>query len=211
MANVEWQIEGVELANCNCAYGCPCQFNALPTHGNCRAMTAFKIERGTFGDVKLDGLCIVMMASWPGPIHEGKGTWQSVIDERADARQRAALEAISLGRETDPGGSIFQIFSTTVTTVLETAYRPIQFTMDLEAGTGSLSVAGIIETTVEPIRNPMTGARHRARVTLPQGFEYTEAEYVSGNTATQGKVALNFTGTHGHLAPIHFSTHGVVR
>src|SRR5438034_944809 len=35
MTNTEWTIHGREFANCNCAYGCPCQFNALPTHGNC--------------------------------------------------------------------------------------------------------------------------------------------------------------------------------
>ena len=30
---VEWFVKGRELGNCNCSYGCPCQFNALPTHG----------------------------------------------------------------------------------------------------------------------------------------------------------------------------------
>ena len=38
-----WQIKARELANCNCAYGCPCQFNALPTHGNCRAVIGYQI------------------------------------------------------------------------------------------------------------------------------------------------------------------------
>lgn len=211
MANVEWHIQGMELANCNCAYGCPCQFNALPTHGNCRAMTAFKVERGSYGDVKLDGLHFAIMGAWPGPIHEGKGTWQSIIDERADARQRAALEAISQGKQTDPGGSIFQIFSATVTTVLETVYKPIQFELDYRARTGKVRVPGLLETAAEPIRNPVTGEDHHARVTLPNGFEYTEAEFVSGKTKTHGKITLDFEGTHGHLAPIHFSTHGVVR
>ncbi len=34
--SVEWEVKATEFANCNCSYGCPCQFNALPTHGNCR-------------------------------------------------------------------------------------------------------------------------------------------------------------------------------
>jgi hypothetical protein len=30
---VEWEIHGMEFGSCNCAYGCPCQFNALPWLG----------------------------------------------------------------------------------------------------------------------------------------------------------------------------------
>ena len=40
-----WEVHGRELANCNCAYGCPCQFNALPTYGTCEAAAGFEIER----------------------------------------------------------------------------------------------------------------------------------------------------------------------
>ena len=53
-----WEIKAKEFANCNCAYGCPCQFNALPTKGFCEAAVAMEIEQGHFGDVKLDGLRI---------------------------------------------------------------------------------------------------------------------------------------------------------
>ena len=31
MAHVDWSIKGPEIATCNCDWGCPCQFNALPT------------------------------------------------------------------------------------------------------------------------------------------------------------------------------------
>ncbi len=37
MTYVDWEIEGRAFGNCNCSYGCPCQFNALPTDGTCRA------------------------------------------------------------------------------------------------------------------------------------------------------------------------------
>ena len=33
---IKWEIKAREFGNCNCDYGCPCQFNALPTHGHCR-------------------------------------------------------------------------------------------------------------------------------------------------------------------------------
>jgi len=212
MKFVEWSIQGVEFANCNCAIGCPCQFNALPTHGHCRAHTFVLIEKGHFGDVPLDGLRWGILGQWPGPIHLGNGTFQSVIDERADPAQRAALEAISQGRETDPGKLIWQVFSTTVTKTLPTLYRSIELAIDLKSRTAALSVPGLAEFSAASIRNPKTGLEHHARVTLPTGFEFTEAEFVSGRgKTTASPIELDFDNTHAHLARIHWSTHGVVR
>ena len=51
-----WEIKGREFGNCNCSYGCPCQFNALPTHGHCRGLAVFDIEEGFHGTTRLDGL-----------------------------------------------------------------------------------------------------------------------------------------------------------
>ena len=98
--SVEWEVKATEFGNCNCSYGCPCQFNGLPTHGNCRYVAGFQIEQGHFGDVELGGLRAATMAIWPGAVHEGNGTMQMVIDERADARQRDALAKILTGQET---------------------------------------------------------------------------------------------------------------
>ncbi len=211
MAYVEWSMQGVEFANCNCNLGCPCQFNALPDKGHCRAHTFVQIEKGRFGDVSLDGLRWGILAFWPGPIHLGNGTFMTVIEERANPQQRAAIEAISHGKETDAGSLIWQVFSTTVTKFLPTQYKPIELTIDQKGATARVQVPGLIEGSAEPIKNPMTGAAHRARVSLPTGFEFSEAEFVSGKAKTEGPVELNFDGTHSHLARIHWGTHGVVR
>lgn len=32
MAN-KWLIKGPEIVTCTCDFGCPCQFNSLPTRG----------------------------------------------------------------------------------------------------------------------------------------------------------------------------------
>lgn len=56
MTFTEWMIRGPSISSCNCSYGCPCQFNALPTNGNCRAAVGMQIEKGHYGKVKLDGL-----------------------------------------------------------------------------------------------------------------------------------------------------------
>ena len=212
MKLVEWTMQGVEFSNCNCATGCPCQFNALPTHGDCRAHTFVQIEKGRFGDVPLDGLRWGIFGQWPGPIHLGNGTFQVIVDERADAKQRAAIEAVGLGRETEPGKLIWQVFSTTVTTTLPTLFKSIDLVIDVNAATAKLSVPGLIESSAAPISNPVTKAAQRARVSLPTGFEFTEAEFATGKAkASSGTIQLDFDNTHAHLAKIHWSTHGVVR
>ena len=43
--SVEWEIKGTEFANCNCSYGCPCQFNASPHIWHCRALPDSKLNR----------------------------------------------------------------------------------------------------------------------------------------------------------------------
>ncbi|MGH8019344.1 MAG: DUF1326 domain-containing protein [Opitutaceae bacterium] len=211
MKLVEWSMQGVEFVNCNCAYGCPCQFQGLPTHGDCCAYCFVQIEKGRFGDVPLDGLRWGILAKWPGAIHEGNGTLQTIVDERADVKQRAAIEAVSHGRETEPGRLIWQVFSTTMTTFLPTLYKPIDLIIDLKTRKARVEVPGVVEGDGTSIRNEMAGTDVQTRITMPAGFEFHEAEFISGKGKTaNGGIHLDFDGTHAHLARVHWTTHGVV-
>jgi hypothetical protein len=212
MKLTEWSMQGVEVVNCNCATGCPCQFNSLPTYGNCCAWGFVQIDKGRYGDVPLDGLRWGIMAAWPGAIHQGNGTFQTIIDEKADAKQRAALEAVSHGKDTEPGTHNWQVFSTTVTKFLPTLVKKIELTIDAKARTAKARVAGLLDGSVSPIKNPVTGQEHVSRITLPNGFEFTHADVAAGTVkAKSDGIDLDFHGTHAHFANIHWSTHGVVR
>ena len=207
----EWRVKATELGNCNCAYGCPCQFNALPTHGDCRGLFGLEIEEGHFGSLRLDGLRAILMVSFPGPIHHGNGTTQLIIDERASAAQRDALEKILTGEETEPMATMWAVLSAMSPNKLETLYRPIEFAVDVEARRGRFAVPGLVETIGEPIRNPVTGAEHRARIDLPDGFEYRVAEMGSATTKATGAIALpGVENSYGQFAHIHLSNKGVV-
>jgi len=98
---IDWNIEGQEMANCNCNFGCPCQFGVLPTGGTCEAVVVYDITKGHYGDTSLDGVRAASVYYWPGPIHEGNGQMQLIIDQAASDAQRAALEAIMTGQDTD--------------------------------------------------------------------------------------------------------------
>ena len=207
---IEWVINGREFANCNCSYGCPCQFNALPTHGWCEAAGGFLIETGHFGDVKLDGLAGVGLYQWPGPVHEGNGKMQLIIDERANARQRDALLKIMTGEETKEMATMWWVFSAMCPTKFEPLFKPIKLDIDVASRRGQLSVPGIIEGRGEPIRNPVTGAEHRARIDLPNGFEYRLAEIGSGQTKATGTIELDLHNTYAQFAELHLSGNGIV-
>lgn len=206
----DWTIKGREFVHCNCAWGCPCQFNALPTHGDCRAVAAIEIAEGFHGETRLDGLRIGMIMSWPGPIHEGAGAVVPIIDERADAGQRESLLRIMTGQDTAPGSTIFQVFSTTFDTVHDPVFAQIDLDLDVDAREAKFVVPGLLEARGEPLRNPVTGEAHRARINLPDGFEYDVCEVGRGWAETQAPLAISLADSHAQFADLHMNQDGVV-
>ncbi|MDJ0948976.1 MAG: DUF1326 domain-containing protein [Alphaproteobacteria bacterium] len=211
MAGIDWRFEAVELATCNCDFSCPCQFNALPTHGDCRAAVGYRIDKGHFGDTALDGVVFAALWAWPGAIHEGSGEAWLIVDEGASEAQRKAIEALFHGEETEPGANIFSVFTNVVDTYHPTHTASIAFEADVEERRGSFSIPGVIEAQSEPIKNPVTGDPHHVRVTLPHGFEYHEAEYASGRATTgDSPIALDYSDSHAHFAYLTWTPTGPV-
>lgn len=205
-----WEIEGREFVNCNCAYGCPCQFNALPTHGNCKATGAIAIDRGHFGNTSLDGTRIAFVFRWPGAVHEGKGECLPIVDERASEEQRKALLTLMSGQESDPFATMFNVYASTMEKVHDPVFTPIDFDVDVDERVGRIKVDGYIDTRGEPIRNPVTGAVHQARIELPHGFEYRVAEVGSASSTITGPVAFDLKDSYGQFARIHLNNHGPI-
>ncbi|ATU94203.1 DUF1326 domain-containing protein [Phyllobacterium zundukense] len=210
MADIKWTLVGREFVHCNCAYGCPCQFNALPTHGNCCAVVGIEIDEGHHGNTKLDGLRCSMIVAWPGAIHQGKGEFVPIVDERASPEQREALLRIMSGLDTEPGATFFQVFSTTYEKFHDPVFARIDFEVDVNDRTARLVVPGWIDAHGEPILNPVTGKQHRARINLPHGFEYVTSEIGRGWAETQGGLKLSIPDSHAHFAQLHITETGVV-
>ncbi len=93
------------------------------------------------------------------------------------------------------GGAVFEIFAAVTPHKLGTTSAPITFECDREARIGRISIPGVGETKIEPIKNPVTGETHRARIDLPDGFEYKLAEM--GNTVS---CSVNSAGVTFELA-----------
>lgn len=206
-----WKIKARELANCSCDYGCNCQFGGLPDKGHCHASFALVIDEGRHGETDLSGLKAGAIFKWPGPIHEGHGECVAFVDDRADEAQRTALLTIMTGGDTDPMATMFAVFASTVETMHEPMFVPIEADIDVEGRSARIRIGDMVEVAGEPIRSPVDGKEVRALIYLPDGFEYEYADIGSASTRATGPVPLELTASYGQFAHIHLDSHGVVR
>ena len=169
---------GRNSASCNCAWGCPCQFNALPTRGRCDALAAWRIDEGHFGDTSLDGVVFASVFWFPGAVHEGNGKVLHVVDEKATAEQRAAIEALLSGQH---GGAAFEIFSAVTPNKLGTVSASITFESHREARIGKISIPGVGETEDRADQEPGDG-RDAPRPHRSAGWRRTYKLAEVGNT-----------------------------
>jgi hypothetical protein len=203
-----WRLEGEWLKNCTCAYGCPCDFNARPTQGHCDGFLGMRITKGHFEKVSLDGLSFFVTVHFPGPLHEGNGEIQPIIDERATPEQRDALFQIMSGKNS-ADGTLFHIVTLIVTKMHDPIFASIKLDFDKDGRRARLSIPGVLESDVEPIKNPVTGTPHRIKVVMPEGFEHIEGEIASANISSKAAIKFETKGSHSTLAHVVQTPEGV--
>ena len=96
--------------------------------------------------------------------HEGNGSMQLIIDERADDRQRDALVKILSGEETDEMATVWWVFGAMSPNKHPPLFKQINLEVDVDARRARLEVPGMVQSSGEPIKNPVTGAEHRVRI-----------------------------------------------
>lgn len=194
-----WNLRGHVILACNCDYGCPCNFNGLPTTGKCEGNWNWHVEDGRYGDVALDGLTVGVAVNWPGAIHEGNGEALVIVDERADERQRAALLTLVSGA----AGGPWKIIATTIGRLHEPAFAPFEVSVD---GFRSRVRAGSYVTLeMEPVRNKATGAEVHPRALLPEGFVFKEGDLGASSTfRIDGPVRFDHSGRYAAAAPFAY-------
>ena len=166
----QWTLDGTALISCNCDYGCPCNFNARPSRGHCEGGWTWHVERGRFEDVPLDGLNFSVYAKWPGAIHEGNGEAVIFLDERADARQRGAIETLVAGNCGGPWG----VLGWTWPTLHGTFALP--FEVMLNGITSRVTAGDALEYESGLITNPVSGVQVHPGIVLPEGIIVKRAD-----------------------------------
>src|ERR1051326_2132229 len=197
----KWSFDADYLQACNCDYGCPCEFAAPPTPGYCEGIGVWKIDKGRYGDVSLDGLGLAFAAKWPGAIHEGNGTVCLFVDERASQQQRDALLEIGAGKA---GGLPYEILATTFTTLLPPQF--VKCDLNVDGLNSTANLGDKFRIALESIKNPVTGEPETVTVEHGTGFIFKSAECAS---AREGSVAIDemkfsYPNKAGFVARIHY-------
>jgi hypothetical protein len=124
---------------------CPCNFSGFPAYWSCRSLILFHIRAGSYGNTKLDGLDFISAIAWPKAIHEGNGTAQLFVTNKANEEQRQALLRIVSGQA--KGNSPFELFAGTLKYFLEPQFVDINISIDGKKS--SFSVTGVMDVQLE--------------------------------------------------------------
>jgi hypothetical protein len=181
-------MEADYLQACNCDYGCPCEFEAPPTKGYCEGVGAWRINRGSYGAVSLNGLGLGFALRSPAALHLGNITAAIFVDQRANQQQRDALVQIASGQA---GGIPFEIIASLVSNLSGPHFVPFQFNV---RGKGSSAKIGdVASMSFEPIKNPVTGLPESVRIEHETGFLFKGADVVSAKECRATVGDLNFS------------------
>ena len=202
MSGTGWQISGEYMESCNCDYLCPCIYTnpqAEVTYDHCTAALIFRIDQGQRGGTDLSGLCFALLIRSGKIMADGNWVFAGVVDERADAAQRAALSAIVGGEAGGPPGLIRQHL---VGDFRGVEFRPIAFVIDGHArelaipGIASFEIDGVVSRnrSGEPIYLDNTSHPANRRLALARARE-TRVQGFGLDLDMVGK------GNNGHFAP----------
>ncbi|MGZ4302673.1 MAG: DUF1326 domain-containing protein [Gaiellaceae bacterium] len=198
---MDWELKGTVVIACNCDYGCPCNFNALPTTGKCEGTWTWHVERGTFGDTSLDDLNFTVCVNWPGAIHEGNGEALILVDERADESQRNAIETLVGGDAGGPWGVLAWTWPTIH------GPKAVPYDVHLDGVNSRVKAGDSYEVVSEAIKNPVNGAEVHPGAVLPEGIVFKEGDFGSSTTLrVSDGIAYEHPGKYTAVAPFEYSS-----
>jgi hypothetical protein len=195
-----WTLKGTVFVACNCDWGCPCNFNARPTNGKCEGGWTWHVEHGQYGEVALNGLNFSVYVNWPGAIHEGNGVGLILIDERADARQRAAIQTLVGGSVGGPWGILGWTWPT--------VHGPfaVPYDLHLDGVNSRITCGSYVQIEGGAIRNPVTGAEAHPSVVLPEGVILKRGDLgASTKFVVNGGITFDHSGQYTAIGPFEYS------
>lgn len=164
-----WHVVGDWFDVCKCSIPCPCTFAQAPSYGDCDGVLAYHIREGHYGDVRLDGLNLLGVGHFVGNIWGGetKAAMGFFIDERANERQREALQLIWGGK----AGGFPAIFSELIGEMRGIEFAPIRIAVADDLSQWRAEVPGRVLATAEALTGPMTPPGKRVQTLNAPGSE----------------------------------------
>lgn len=174
-----WHVVGDWFDTCNCGIPCPCTFAQAPTTDECEGILAWHIRRGNYSDTRLDGLNVMAVGTFKGNLWEGKtkASMGIFMDERADERQREALQLIFGGRIGGWPAAFAKLIE-----VRGMEFARIDFHVDEDLASWRAEIPGKLRSSAEALGGPTTPPGKRVQVYNAGGCETGP-----GGVATWGK------------------------
>lgn len=203
MADIpKWTARGDWFDACKCGIPCPCYFAQPPTSGDCAGILAWHIRSGRYGDVPLDGLNVMALGAFEGNIWDGntKAQMGIFLDERADARQREALQMIFGGR----AGGWPGVFANFIGEVRGIEFARIDFEVADDLAHWRAEVPGKLDARGEALTGPTLRPGQRVQVHNPPGSEVGPGTIATQGRATAGRAdAFGFKWDHAGRSSKH--------
>lgn len=210
----KWNLRGQWFDACKCPIPCPCSFAQPPTYGDCEGILLWHIDEGSYGDTSLDGLNMAMLASFTGNPWTGESSDEFaaiMVDERADDRQRTALQTIFGGEAGGWPGQFGEMFRPEIRG-META--PIEVSIADDLSTWSMRIPDRAEAVAEALTGPTSPPGTRVQVHNLPGSEVGPNHPPStwGRATTDRADAFGFSwersGRSSKLIPFEWSGPG---
>ena len=157
-----------------------------PTKSSATGILAWHVRKGNYGDVSLDGLSVVAVASFEGNIWlgEAKPAMGFFIDERADEAQRGAIQTIFGGEAGGwPAG-----FAALIDDVRGIEYAPIEFEIADDLANWRVEVPGKARGSAEALVGPTSPDGTRVEVHNAPGAEVGPGQVATWATAKEDEV-----------------------
>lgn len=163
-----WRVAGDWFDVCSCNVPCPCTFAQAPTGNQCEALFAYKINEGHYGDTRMDGLKVVMLASLTGNVWDGAKFDACVFfDASADASQKEALRAIFTGQ----AGGWMKQFMPAVREVKGVEFADISIEVDRDLEHWQVSIPEKVEASGVALTGPTADPAKRVQTFNAPGNE----------------------------------------
>jgi hypothetical protein len=138
--------------------------------------------------------------NWPGAIHEGNGVALTLIDDRADQRQREAIATLMKGEVGGPWGTLAWTWPTVHGPKL------VRYDVELNGVTARIRAGTSMLVESVAIKNPVTGAEVHPGVVLPEGIIVKRADLgCSSVFRVTDEIDMDHSGQYTAVGPFEYA------
>lgn len=198
---MSWWAQGLLFENCNCTTVCPghVHFSQACTHEVCKGFWTIRFEDGEVDGTDLAGIDTVVVYESPQIMIEGGWKQIILVDDKASADQKNAVESLLTGGLGGPWAVLANFVSQPLPT------RSVPITIEDTATRKRVTIPGILEGVVEAIRGRDKDAPVIFENIYNQIHDSTQVIARGSSNYDDGEIRIDTSGTHGLWSSFRWS------